>query len=177
MLGERKYRLLHAAIAFLAVAMMLANMAFAGNTAALGSWLFSQHCFSPALTGERAAQVFAAQGLRHDFYDLDPLTAVAPSPATGAPVTPATDRRCEVSFDGAFPGPASSAASDALQREGIAQTAQVPAVYQATQGTALLAARRLNPRKIAVVHVGTRPGPTGTETFLSVERMPLAEAE
>ena len=38
-------------------------------------------------------------------------------------------------------------------------------------GTSLLGARRLNPRRVAVVHTGTRPGPNGIETFLNVERL------
>ena len=53
--------------------------------------------------------------------------------------------------------------------------APLPDRYRATEGTELLAARQLNPRRIAVVHAGTRPGSTGIETFVFVERlMPVA---
>ena len=37
--------------------------------------------------------------------------------------------------------------------------------------TTLLAARKLNPRRTAIVHVGTRQTPKGTETFMLVERL------
>ena len=59
----------------------------------------------------------------------------------------------------------------ALAREGILTDAEVPDGFQRQEGTEFIAARRLNPRRIAVVQVGTRPGPGGTETFLNVERL------
>jgi predicted metal-dependent phosphoesterase TrpH len=62
--------------------------------------------------------------------------------------------------------------TDALSAEGITQPVALPAQYTQTPGTALLEARRLNTRKIAVVHVGTRPAPDGsTQTFMKVERL------
>lgn len=131
---------------------------------------FTENCFSPRMTAARAADVFDLPGVAHDFYDLDPLIAPAPSPATGD-VTPGTDRRCEVSFAGDLAGPAAAATVQRLDREGIRSPAAIPAQFTETPGTALLAARRLNPRKIAVVHVGTRPGTSGIETFMNVERL------
>jgi len=139
---------------------------------------FTAHCFSPFMTAARADEVLASTGARVDFYDLDPFSNAAPSPVSGRPATPGTDRRCEVAFDGEYAELAASAATTGLSMEGIVDQAPLPDRYSQTEGTALLAARQLNPRRIAVVHVGTRPGPDGPdgiETFLFVERlMPIA---
>jgi len=137
---------------------------------------FAAHCFSPYMTAARAQEVLAATGARVDFYDLAPFSDAAPSPVTGRAATDGTDRRCEVAFDGAFGEMAASAAVAGLAQEGIRTEAPLPDRYAATEGTVLLAARALNPRRIAVVHVGTRPGPDGIETFLTVERMTPLEA-
>ena len=140
-----------------------------------GITAFSQNCFSPRMTAARAADVLNVTNVRYDFYDLDPFIAQNdPSPVTGRAATKGTDRRCEVSFDGDFRSEAANGVFAALEREGIRQHADVPANHEAlrTNKTALLAARRLNPRKIAVVHVGTRPGPNDIEeTFIYVERL------
>lgn len=137
---------------------------------------FASHCFSPFLTAARAQEVLAMPGVRVDFYDLDPLSNGAVSPVTGRAATQGTDRRCEVAFDGDHARLAESAALAGLALEGIDQTSPLPDRYQRTDGTQLLAARQLNPRRVAVVHVGTRPGPGGIETFLMVERMTPLEA-
>jgi hypothetical protein len=42
-------------------------------------------------------------------------------------------------------------------------------------GTEFVAARYLNPNRIAVVQVGTRLGPNGIETFINVERLQPSE--
>ncbi|MBM2575108.1 succinyl-CoA synthetase subunit beta [Jannaschia sp. Os4] len=130
---------------------------------------FADHCFSPYLTAARAEAEIAATGARVDFYDLAPFSDVAPSP--GADVTPGTDRRCEVAFDGDRGAAAAETAAAALEAEGIRADAPVPASHPALPGTTLLGARALNPSRVAVVHTGTRPGPDGVETFLSVERL------
>ncbi|MEL7099786.1 MAG: succinyl-CoA synthetase subunit beta [Pseudomonadota bacterium] len=131
---------------------------------------FAAHCFSPLMTSERAGTVFA--GLRYDFYDLDPFSAAnARSSPTGRAVTPGTDRRCEVAFDGAAVRAGETAVLDALEREGITRAAGVPADFPVMDGSDVVAARFLNPRRIAVVQIGTRPGPNGVETFLNVERL------
>ncbi|MFO6464814.1 succinyl-CoA synthetase subunit beta [Jannaschia sp. KMU-145] len=138
---------------------------------------FAAHCFSPDLTAARAAQVIEPAGARVAFYDLAPFSAATPSPAAGA-VTPGTDRRCEVAFDGEYGADAAEVAAAALDAEGIRTEAPVPDSHPAVPGTTLLGARYLNPSRIAVVHTGTRPGPNGPETFLSVERLtPEASAE
>ena len=62
-----------------------------------------------------------------------------------------------------------------LEREGILTEAAVPEAFPAQSGTALIAARYLNPNRIAVVQVGTRPGPNGIETFINVERLEPSE--
>lgn len=133
---------------------------------------FVSNCFSPRLTAERAGDAFSLANIAYDFYDLDPLTAAAPSPVTGQRATPGTDRRCEVSFAGDYAAEAARAVIERLAREGLTRSATVPPEHEALRmpGTALLAARRLNPQKIAVVHIGTRPGARGIETFLNVER-------
>ena len=130
---------------------------------------FAANCLSPYLTAETAAARIGKTGARHDFYDLAPFSDVAPSP--GANVTPGTDRRCEVSLDGDLGTEAAQTATQALAAEGITVEAPLPATHAALPGTTLLAARALNPARVAVVHTGTRPGPNGTETFLSVERL------
>lgn len=134
---------------------------------------FADHCFSPYLTADTAQSNIAAPGLRLDFYDLKPFSAAAPSPALGRPATPGTDRRCEIAFDGDHGDRAAETAVAALGSEGITTPADLPPTHveAALPGTTLLAARFLNPSRIAVVHTGTRPGPNGPETFLTVERL------
>lgn len=136
-----------------------------------GSEAFASHCFSPFMTAARAQEVLASPGVRVDFYDLDPLSSGPVSPVVGRAATQGTDRRCEVAFDGDHARLAETAVLAGLALEGIDQASPVPDRYQPTEGTRLLAARQLNPRRTAVVHVGTRPGPNGIETFLFVERL------
>ena len=139
---------------------------------------FAAHCFDPRLTSDQADRVFGLANNSFDFFDLDPFSAVAPSPPTERAPTPGTDRRCEVSFHGDYSQDAVTAVTDQLRRERLTRTAPVPTSHETlrTDGTALLAARRLNPRKIAVVHIGTRRGPAGgIETFMNVERLVAPE--
>ena len=141
---------------------------------ALQAW--SANCLSPYMTAARAE---ARLPQTHDFYDLNPFSSAAPSTAQ-TDVTPGTDRRCEVWTPGDLGAAAATVAAGALEREGIRNDVPVPQTHAdaALPGTTLLAARALNPRRIAVVHTGTRPGPDGIETFLSVERLtPEASAE
>ena len=155
----------------LSLALAAAPPSVAAQQAALTA--FADHCFSPFLTAETARKNIAADGLRLDFYDLRPFSARAPSPVVGRPATPGTDRRCEIAFDGDQGGEAAKTAIAALASEGITDAADLPPTHAdaALPGTTLLAARRLNPNRIAVVHTGTRPGPNGLETFLMVERL------
>ena len=132
---------------------------------------FVTNCFSPFMTAAKAAKVLNLANARYDFYDLDPFSNVAPSPVTGRAATPGTDRRCEIAVDGDHRKPFAMAATARLQAEGITTPAPVPATHTATSETELLAARQLNPKRIAVVHVGLRPGPNGPETFVYVERL------
>ncbi|MEM9320596.1 MAG: succinyl-CoA synthetase subunit beta [Pseudomonadota bacterium] len=135
---------------------------------------FADHCFSPFLTAQAAAANLPSG---HDFYDLDPFRDSNPiSEPRGRPATPGTDRRCEVAFDGADVEAGIAAVTQGLRKEGIDTEAAVPADFPAQAGTGFIAARQLNPTRIAVVQVGTRPGPNGVETFISVERLvPLYE--
>lgn len=148
---------------------LLAAAPVAGSEAALSA--FADNCFRPTMTAASAKERLGVSGARYDFYDLDPFKSAAPSPATRRAATPGTDRRCEVSFDGSSTEDAIAAVTRGLGAEGIRTPADVPASFQQIPGAALVAARRLNPRKIAVVQVGTRPGPNGTETYLNVERL------
>ncbi len=132
--------------------------------------LFSENCFSPHLSADKAAVAFRYLTGKYDFYDLDPFSSAAPSPVQTT-VTPGTDRRCEIAFPGDYAERAARAAAEALQSEGITTPAALPAAFTETNTTSLLAARQLNPRRVAIVHVGTRQGAEGTETFMLVERL------
>lgn len=139
---------------------------------------FAANCFSPFLTADLAQSNIASTGARLDFLDENPFSSAAPSTTNGRPTTPGTDRRCEVSFDGDYGTAAAEVAVQAARAERILTEAPLPDSHTALPGTTLLAARALNPNRIAVVHTGTRPGPNGPETFLSVERLtPAASAE
>ncbi len=143
-----------------------------------GMEAFAAHCFSPFMTAERASERLESDGVRVDFYDLTPFSASnAPSPAMGRPVTPGTDRRCEVAFDGNHIADGIATVVDALAAEGILTEAEVPAEFAALSHAEFIAARRLNPRRIAVVQVGVRQGPIGPETFINVERLVPAGVE
>ena len=161
-----------------AVFLILAVGAARADTPETATGAFAANCFSPFMTAQRAEMLLASPGVRVDFYDLDPFSDVPVSPVIGRPATVGTDRRCEVAFDGDHSELAASAAVAGLQAEGITTASPLPDRYQPTDGTTLLAARRLNPRRIAVVHAGTRPGPNGVETFVFVERLtPLEVVE
>ena len=163
-----------ASLGCLCYSVLAASAAVAGGpnaTARTAMDLFAANCFSPFMTAGKAVRVFALLGTQYDFYDLDPFSSAAPSPATGRAVTPGTDRRCEISFRGDYAEQAAEAAAEALAHEGITTPAALPAAYTETTTTTLLAARQLNPRRVAIVHVGTRQGAKGTETFMLVERL------
>lgn len=162
----------------LALGLVAALPATANPMRAAALDAFARNCLSPHLTATTATANLAPHA-RHDFYDLRPFSADAPSPAR-TPVTPGTDRRCEIAFDGDAGPQAAEVAVGALAAEGIRTEAPLPATHvtAALPGTTLLAARFLNPNRVAVVHTGTRPGPNGPETFLSVERLtPEASTE
>ena len=136
---------------------------------------FAEHCFSPFLTADRAA---ANLPQRHDFYDLRPFRPANPvAEPQGRPVTPGTDRRCEVAFDGGNVAAGIMGAVSGLRAEGIDTVVEVPADFPAQPGTQFIEARQLNPNRIAVVQVGTRPGPNGIETFINVERLVPMDAQ
>ncbi|WP_245749245.1 succinyl-CoA synthetase subunit beta [Jannaschia pohangensis] len=138
---------------------------------------FATNCFSPFLNAATAEANIASTGARIDYYDL---TFAVVQRTSDTDITPGTDRRCEVSFDGDHGADAAEVATNALAAERILTDAPLPATHAdaALPGTTLLAARALNPNRVAVVHTGTRPGPNGVETFLSVERLtPNASSE
>lgn len=160
------------AVSGLAFAVMLSVIPLHGFASPLRSAAldaFARNCFSPHMTAARAEQELAPHA-RHDFYDLMPFSAPQPSPAD-TEVTPGTDRRCEVAFDGDYGQAAAETAVAALEAEGIRTEAPVALSARAEESTTLRGARFLNPARIAVVETGTRPGPNGIETFLRVERL------
>lgn len=138
---------------------------------------FADHCFSQFLTAQKAQYLISSTGARVDFYDLDPFSTAGASPAMGRAVKPGTDRRCEVAFDGQHATEVADVTVAALEAEGIRATAILPQQFVPFEGTTLLAARRLNPCCIAVVHAGTRLQKNGTETFMFVERLLPQKAE
>lgn len=171
--------LMRAVLAFL-ICLALAPAAVARSAPTqegAGLFAFMGNCFSPFLTAEKADVALDLPKIRYDFYDLDPFSAVPPTQPQKRAATPGTDRRCEVAFDGDGAQTAAQAAVEALRAEGITTPARLPSNYSETSGTTLLAARRLNPRKVAVVHAGTRTGPNGLETFVYVERLTPAASE
>ena len=149
-------------------------MARADATPDSATGAFAANCFSPFLTAETAADRLPP---RHDFYDMRPFRASNPvALPRHRPATPGTDRRCEVAFDGADIEAGIAGVLHGLEQEGIDTEAAVPADFPAQDGTEFIAARFLNPQRIAVVQVGTRPGPSGIETFINVERLvPLSD--
>jgi len=133
---------------------------------------FADHCFSPYLTAEKAREAIAPSGARVDFYDLRPFSSAAPSPVIGRAATPATDRRCEVAFDGQAPALAAEWIRKGIAQEGLAgRLVSVPDTFPIYEGTTFKAAAQLNPNRIAVVQAGLRQGPNGIETFMNVERL------
>ncbi len=172
-LGAGLWAGLHAAGMALLLALAIGAARAETDLAISATDAFAAHCFRPTLTADLAATQLAVPGARVDFYDLNPFRDVAASPALGRPATPGTDRRCEVAFDGDCADMATQAALDALEAERIHTQAPLPDTHTnaSLAGTRLLAARQLNPTRVAVVHVGTRPGPNGIETFLNVERL------
>lgn len=160
-------------------ASLAAGSAVAAQDAATVGKAFADHCFSPHLTAETAQANIGPTGARIDFYDLRPFSAAAPSPVTGRALTPGTDRRCEVAFDGADPTTAFNWLYTGLKYEGLLRnTAEVPKDFAAQSGTTFIAAAKLNPNRIAVVQVGVRGASDMPETFINVERLiPLDEAK
>jgi len=174
MTTNARHKLLHVLLAFAAMIAMAVHAAYARSPLADAQETvraFADNCFSPYMTAEIAKDRFGANEIRYDFYDLDPFSAADPSPPSHAGVTQGTDRRCEVSFDGDLTSIAVDAVLIALTKEGILEEAAIPPGFSKTPMTALLAARQLNPSRVAVVHVGTRTGPNGIETFMNVERL------
>ncbi|MDB2407145.1 succinyl-CoA synthetase subunit beta [Jannaschia sp.] len=150
-------------------ALSVAGPAHANPLRAAALDAFARNCLSPHLTAQTAQAELAPHG-RYDFYDLRPFSADAPSAPT-TQVTPKTDRRCEIAFDGDDGQAAAETAAAALEGERIRSEAPMPLAPRIDEITTLRGARFLNPARIAVVETGTRPGPNGPETFLRVERL------
>lgn len=161
--------------AFVAVAAGCASAAQTPNVADLAQSAFASVCTNP---GQTAAVVDArmrahvagrgGNGLPFavDFYDTT-LGDVSDT------ITPGTNRRCEVAFSGNHTDDATQTLLTAMQGPPVFGTiTDMPDGFTATDGTHFIQARLLNARGTrAVVHVGTRTGPQGLETFINVERL------
>ena len=81
-------------------------------------------------------------------------------------------------MDGDVTTQVSKWSTTALIQEGLTERLiEVPAGFPVAPGAKIAKAVQLNPDRIAVLQIGTRPGPNGVETFLNVERLiPLSEA-
>lgn len=171
------WSVLHLVGATLFVVVMVARAASAGAlpaTADLAIGAFSNTCTVRGLTAAaaegRMRNFVAAQGgdglpFSLEFYDvtLEP---------TDLPVTPGTDRRCEVAFPGDHAEPATEALIALMTRPPqFGQPIPLPITHSPGPGTAFIEGRQLNPRVAAVVHVGTRRNAGGLETFMNVERL------
>ena len=150
------------------------------STADLAISAFADTCTVRGLTAQEAearmrAHVTALGGnglpFRLEFYDI----TLEP---TDISVTPGTDRRCEVAFDGVHTAPATTALLDLMQRPPVfGVPIPLPITHSPSHGTAFIEGRQLNPRVAAVVHVGTRETATGPETFINVERLVPSEPD
>ncbi len=174
---------LHLIGAGLFVILMVARAASAGAppaTADLAIGAFADTCTVRGLTPEaaegRMRDFVAAEGgaglpFRLEFYDI----TLQP---TDLPVTPGTDRRCEVAFPGDHTDPATEALVALMERPPVFGTPiPLPITHSPAPGTAFIEGRQLNPRVAAVVHVGTRETADGLETFMNVERLEPEEAQ
>ncbi|NKX44076.1 hypothetical protein [Roseicyclus persicicus] len=171
------WSVLHAVGAALFLILIAARIAQAGSppsTADLAIGAFAETCTVRGLTAaeaeDRMRAYVAAQGgaglpFALDFYDI----TLEP---TDRPVTPGTDRRCEVAFPGNHTRPATEALVALMERPPVfGQAIPLPITHSPVSGTAFIEGRQLNPRVAAVVHVGTRRTEAGLETFLNVERL------
>ncbi|MEL7091061.1 MAG: hypothetical protein AAFN94_04930 [Pseudomonadota bacterium] len=89
-------------------------------------------------------------------------------PAPNAPEQ--SERRCEVAFDGAFAPDAIQAVQAKMAMPPVFGTPiPLPKPFESTDATAMIEARELLRGRVAVVEIGTRPGP---RTFIRVDRLP-----
>lgn len=88
-----------------------------------------------------------------------------------APGTPAhAERHCEVAFEGDHAADAVTPVQAEMATPPVFGKSIVKAPpFAAQDGTAYIDARELLRKRVAVVHIGTRPAP---ETFIRVDRLP-----
>ena len=89
-------------------------------------------------------------------------------------VTPGTNRKCQVRFDGNHTALAVPAVLEFIENARFGFESTIPPTHQNARvaGTKLFLARRLQSGPKAVLHVGTANGPLGVQTFIDVERLP-----
>ena len=91
------------------------------------------------------------------------------------PVVQGTNRKCLVRFDGDHTRAATKAVLAFVERANFGRETRIPRTHREAQlpGTILFTARLLQSGSKAVLHVGTTQGPTGVQTFINVERLPV----
>lgn len=177
------WSVMHLIGAAIFVLIMIAHMAQATVRPAfadLAISAFADTCTMRGLTlaeaEARMRALVAEQGgtglpFRLDFYDTT-------LEATDRPVTPGTDRRCEVAFAGNHTTHAIEALLELLAGPPAFGTPiPLPITHSPTPGTTFIEGRQLNTRVAAVVHVGTRETDAGVETFINVERLEPEEPQ
>ena len=137
---------------------------------------FTAFCFKAGQT-TAVAQANMERLVRHPLPFALTFWDTSLEPDTRAPAH--SERRCEV----AFPGDHTRAAVEAVTAKMatppvFGRPIPLTAPFAASPGTALIEARELLRKRVAVVEIGTRHGP---ETFIRVDRLPagmgLAEGD
>ncbi|MEM7242388.1 MAG: hypothetical protein AAF429_09400 [Pseudomonadota bacterium] len=137
---------------------------------------FAKYCTQPRqklyrimLRMERHAKEAGYASLPFDveFYDTTLERATIP-------ITPGTNRRCVVTFDGSYAQQAKNAVLAFVERAKFGFETDIPKTHSDARvsGTELFIARRLQSGPKAVLHVGTSRGANGVQTFINVERLP-----
>lgn len=126
---------------------------------------FVAHCMTKGMTAAQAHERMApdAGGFELTFFDK----SLAPAPGTPDHV----ERRCEVIMDGDHSDQAIAAVQAKMATPPVFGTPiALPSPYAETMGTALIEARELLQKRMAVIHIGTRDAPV--RTFIRVDRLP-----
>lgn len=128
---------------------------------------FTDWCFKAGQTAETARtnmEGTAGAPLPFDLTFWDTSLATAPDAPAHA------ERRCEVVFDGNFAEQAVMAVMLKMAQAPVFGTpTALPGPYGFTDSTVFIEARALLRGRVAVVEIGTLPGP---QTFIRVDRLP-----
>lgn len=131
---------------------------------------FTAYCFKAGQTPDQARAnmerlVGAPLPFELTFWD----TTLAAEPEAPDLI----ERRCQVAWPGDHTQTAIAALRDKMAEPPVFGTPiALPATHRPIPGTALIEGRELLRGRVAVVHVGTRNGAKGNETFIAVDRLP-----